>query len=207
MKSILQNKWGLFLVVSAIQSLVGWLDFITGYDLYFFLFYLIPIAIVAWWQSRTMAIGVAVSCGVTWMLADLYSGHHYSSIMYVVWNAGMLTGIFVLAGVGLSLVRSDLKTQRDLNATLVRSLAEIRELKGLLPICCSCKKIRDDGGYWVQVERYLSQHTSVEFTHGICPECLNRLYPEFSKRAGIVSRDPALQPAAHGRLHAWHENG
>jgi hypothetical protein len=53
-------------------------------------------------------------------------------------------------------------------------------LKGLLPICASCKKIRDDNGYWTQVERYVAEHSAAEFTHSICPTCFEGLYPEHS---------------------------
>ena len=53
-------------------------------------------------------------------------------------------------------------------------------LKGLLPICASCKKIRDDNGYWTQVERYVAEHSAAEFTHSICPSCFEGLYPEHS---------------------------
>jgi PAS domain S-box-containing protein len=66
---------------------------------------------------------------------------------------------------------------------LTQALARIKTLKGLLPICASCKKIRDDRGYWQKVELYISQHTHAEFTHGICPECVKRLYPEYTLRA------------------------
>ena len=54
---------------------------------------------------------------------------------------------------------------------LEQALAQVKELKGLLPICCYCKKIRDDGLYWQQVETYFEAHTAVEFSHGICPDC------------------------------------
>lgn len=54
---------------------------------------------------------------------------------------------------------------------LEEALANIRQLHGLLPICCYCKKIRDDSNYWAQVEEYLSRHTSAQFSHGICPDC------------------------------------
>ncbi len=56
---------------------------------------------------------------------------------------------------------------------------EIKRLRGMLPICASCKKIRDDKGYWNQIESYIRDHSEVEFSHGICPECLKKLYPEY----------------------------
>jgi len=58
------------------------------------------------------------------------------------------------------------------------ALDRVQTLKGLLPICASCKKIRDDNGYWTQVEAYVSAHSAAEFTHSICPPCFDTLYPE-----------------------------
>lgn len=64
---------------------------------------------------------------------------------------------------------------------LTQALAEVKTLSGLLPICASCKKIRDDTGYWRQIEEYISRHSKAEFTHGLCPECAKKLYPEYFK--------------------------
>lgn len=64
---------------------------------------------------------------------------------------------------------------------LKKALAEIRTLSGLLPICSSCKKIRDDKGYWRQIEEYISKHSEAEFTHGLCPSCAKKLYPQYFK--------------------------
>ncbi|SEM77560.1 PAS domain S-box-containing protein [Syntrophus gentianae] len=65
---------------------------------------------------------------------------------------------------------------------LQESLAKVKTLNGLLPICASCKKIRTDQGYWEQIETYIRGHSEVEFTHGICPECMEKLYPELSEK-------------------------
>ena len=62
---------------------------------------------------------------------------------------------------------------------LQQALAEIKTLRGIVPICASCKKIRDDAGFWQQVEVYVRDHSEAEFSHGICPECMKKLYPEF----------------------------
>ena len=56
--------------------------------------------------------------------------------------------------------------------------SEIRKLRGMIPICAACKKIRDDQGYWQQIEKYITKHSGAEFTHGICPACADKLYPE-----------------------------
>lgn len=78
-------------------------------------------------------------------------------------------------------LRKNLETeQQKLIAELQDALARIRTLRGLLPICASCKKIRDDKGYWNQIEAYVSDHSEAEFSHSICPDCIKKLYPEFS---------------------------
>lgn len=61
---------------------------------------------------------------------------------------------------------------------LKKAYAEITTLRGILPICANCHKIRDDQGFWQQVEQYIQQHIDVQFSHGICPECMKELYPE-----------------------------
>lgn len=57
-------------------------------------------------------------------------------------------------------------------------ISEIRMLRGLLPICANCKKIRDEKGFWNKIENYISEHSNADFTHSICPECTKKLYPE-----------------------------
>jgi hypothetical protein len=61
-------------------------------------------------------------------------------------------------------------------------LANVKTLHGLLPICASCKKIRDDHGYWTQLESYLRQHTDAQFTHGICPDCETQMKTEIEQQ-------------------------
>ena len=62
---------------------------------------------------------------------------------------------------------------------LQSAIEHIKTLRGIIPICASCKKIRDDKGYWQQVEAYVSRHTEAQFSHGVCPDCMKKLYPEF----------------------------
>ncbi|MCP3873346.1 MAG: PAS domain S-box protein, partial [Desulfobacteraceae bacterium] len=61
---------------------------------------------------------------------------------------------------------------------LQEAIAQIKTLSGMLPICSSCKKIRDDKGYWNQIESYIQDHSDVGFSHGICPDCAKKLYPD-----------------------------
>lgn len=76
---------------------------------------------------------------------------------------------------------SDLLELRRLNRELRETLDEVRQLRKMLPICASCKRIRDDDGYWQDVADYLHQHAALDFTHGLCPDCLARLYPDLGE--------------------------
>ena len=91
------------------------------------------------------------------------------------------------------------------------ALAQVKQLKGLLPICSYCKKVRDDQNYWKQVESYISEHTHARFSHGICPTCWDDVVTPELARAGIdcfvpdslgtlaEPRDPGLRDATASR--------
>ncbi len=74
------------------------------------------------------------------------------------------------------------KSLRQKNKELSEVLAHVKQLKGLLPICMYCKKIRNDENYWQKVEEYLVEHTEADFSHSICPECLEKHYPDYVKK-------------------------
>lgn len=84
----------------------------------------------------------------------------------------------------LARMRSALKLKREMDRRKAReqeleqALREVKSLRGLLPICGQCKKIRDDQGQWQAVEIYIKAHSEADFSHGICPECLNKHYPK-----------------------------
>lgn len=75
-------------------------------------------------------------------------------------------------------LRLEMVERESLIEELKEALAKVKTLSGLIPICASCKKVRDDQGYWQQVETYVREHSDAEFTHGICPDCARKLYPD-----------------------------
>jgi hypothetical protein len=79
----------------------------------------------------------------------------------------------------------------NMNLTLEETVKErtrdLKILSGLLPICASCKKIRDDSGYWNQIESYIHKHSNAEFSHSICPECAKKLYPDLDLKHDILA--------------------
>ena len=82
-------------------------------------------------------------------------------------------------------LKARVNTHIKLNNTLQDlqdALKEIRTLSGFIPICASCKKIRDDKGFWKQVEVYIQERSDVQFSHSVCPECKKKLYPQYRSR-------------------------
>ena len=93
--------------------------------------------------------------------------------------------------IALAIDRKRTEDERDaLIAELKKTLAEVKTLKGIIPICASCKKIRDDKGYWNQVEAYIQAHSEAEFSHSICNDCVKKLYPDL----GLHKESSTPQP-------------
>jgi hypothetical protein len=89
----------------------------------------------------------------------------------------------IAASIGFALMRKQAEEERErLIAELQKALSDVKALSGLLPICASCKRIRDDKGYWNQLESYIRDHSEAEFSHGICPDCAKKLYPELYEK-------------------------
>jgi hypothetical protein len=111
---------------------------------------------------------------------------HYGAVNYSFEIIGILGSAMMVGGVVaikpiFTMIKNAEEEQRALTNSLQSALANIKILKKLLPICANCKKIRDDSGYWQQIETYISENSGTMFSHGICPDCAKKLYPEFSK--------------------------
>jgi GAF domain-containing protein len=96
-------------------------------------------------------------------------------------DADIATLFGALAAIALSNARNLDKLTSTLT-NLEKALAEVKQLRGIIPICMHCKKIRDEKGYWNQLEAYIKEHSDSEFSHGICNDCLNKYYPEQAKK-------------------------
>ena len=95
----------------------------------------------------------------------------------IIWFIGML-------GLWFSFNKIDKKDkeQESIIHKLEDALSEVKRLSSLLPICSACNKIRDDKGYWQMLEKYISNHSEAQFSHGICPDCAEQLYPDIAER-------------------------
>ncbi|MBU4056054.1 MAG: VUT family protein [Proteobacteria bacterium] len=104
-------------------------------------------------------------------------------------NRPVLAILKQVAEIRVELTQAQEKIKRRVAAEIERdkviselqtALSEVKTLRGLIPICSNCKSIRDDKGYWNQIETYIKAHSNAEFTHGICPDCAQRLYPDMN---------------------------
>ena len=92
---------------------------------------------------------------------------------------GQVSGEMLVRSIRYAIERKRIENEKaQVIVELQEALAKVKLLSGFLPICCSCKKIRDDKGYWQQIESYIKHHSEAEFSHGICPDCSVKLYPE-----------------------------
>ena len=140
-----------------------------------------PLVLITLWSSshrftQIMTVGATILT-VAGLFYPLYGVSDWLAVtnrvlsLITIWVAAILVLLYKRA-----------EEERDaLVLQLQDALANIKTLRGLLPICSSCKKIRDDHGYWNQLETYIGAHTDAEFTHGLCPECIQKLYPDYSE--------------------------
>jgi len=108
-----------------------------------------------------------------------------------------LTALALLAALGLHRLRLRRLRLRheELEREVHAALASVKTLRGLLPICANCKRIRSDQGYWEQIEAYVHEHSEAQFSHGFCPDCLKQLYPRYA--AGVIESE-GRPPATGG---------
>jgi glucose-6-phosphate-specific signal transduction histidine kinase len=183
-----QQRIALWLQMSAVIAVivvVGVLDWITGYEVSFYIFYIIPIAFAAWNINIKGAMVAAFLSGIVWSIADIFAGHIYSSIWLEDWNTWSRFISFIAIGWTIARIRQQLDNERQIAEKLRKAISEIKVLETFLPICAECKKIRDKEGEWQELEIYIGQHSNTQFSHGYCPECARRALEEAGINAQV----------------------
>lgn len=169
-------------------ALIAVVDVAGGYEMDIFVFYFLPVAVAAWNGSGFLAYTVAVLCAFAWLAMDGLSGHVYLQPANMWWNAGVRLLSFLLIAHDVARIRAYLDRERH---AAKQAMRELHALCGLLPICASCKKIRDDHGYWRQLEHFIENHSDARFTHGLCKACADKTIRDYES-------SPAAQAAASG---------
>jgi hypothetical protein len=149
-------------------------DYFTGPQIYFPIAFAVPVVAVSWYCGLQGGIILAVALPATRIgfdyIWELSPDRLVIAVNYVI-RVSVLAGLAYLVQHVAALTR------------------EIRVLRGILPICSSCKRIRIDDGSWRQFEAYIAEHSEAEFTHGLCEECAKKLYPQYLREEQAQKRE------------------
>jgi hypothetical protein len=179
-----------FLAAVAVLALVTAVDALTPYEFGFAAFYVIPVLIATWGVGTARGLGFALLSACCWYCVDLTSGRPLTHEFYRFWDSFNHLLSYSLIAVLTGRLKTAFQQVHELHGDLEQTLKNVRELEGLLPVCAWCKKIRDDAGYWQELDAYLEPRTKATFSHGICPDCAAKM--------SAAKRDPAPGGNAEG---------
>ena len=153
-------------IVLSAAALLG--DYVTGPEIQFPILFALPVVLAAWYGQPRLALGLAAlqPLGRLWFESIW---HVNETLAEELVNAGIQISVFlVLAAFTTRIARQDAALKR-----------EVVQLRGLLPTCMMCKNIREEDGSWVAVEKYVSERSEAQFSHGLCPPCAREHYGEW----------------------------
>jgi hypothetical protein len=160
---------------------VGLGDYLTVEDLAVTLAYLLPLSIGAWYLSRFLGVVFAVAGAATYCVAEVLEGGHTDLSLIV--DTATQAAVFTYVALLLSGLKGHVEGERHARAVAEEALTNVRRLSDLLPMCSSCRKIcHEPDGSWEPLEIYLLKHSDTQVSHGICPDCMAKLYPEQLRR-------------------------
>jgi hypothetical protein len=176
MKNLPSRRDLLVIAASVLLSLaIDWVDAATGEKYELFVLYFIPVGFSAWVVGRSAGVLLSLVSAAAWFQSDILSRLDYS-LPVESWDVVMRLVSFLAIAWTLSAVKTELLREKKLNAELSDAMAEIKTLRGILPMCSFCRKIRDDQNRWVPLEKYIADHSEAKVSHGLCPRCYAKHY-------------------------------
>jgi hypothetical protein len=169
-----------FFASFASLALLCFCDYISSYEMHFFVFFFVPVSLCAWFLPRRLPVVIMAAVGgVSWGVMDKLAGHTYSSDIIWYWNIGGRFASFLIIGLVLQRLRrlllAEKKARLELEQALEqqrRATAEIQKLQSQLQVVCAwTKRIKIDGK-WITMEEFLQNQLHLHFTHGISPEAI-----------------------------------
>ncbi len=182
--------WFFYAVVLTTQAVFLYhLSFLTTGLIYgiagFMYWFILPVFLAFPYSTTSSILGfVAIAVNPNILVwAGMSTSFELAKYNIIIWPTCI---IVIFAAFMLDILFRSIFVQMNERKKLIieiqDSIATVKILRGLLPICCSCKKVRDDKGYWSQIENYITEHSEAEFSHGLCPDCLEKLYPEYGRK-------------------------
>jgi cytochrome c553 len=145
--------------------------------------YIAIVLLSLWAHKKRFTVLVTVVCSML-----IIVGFYFSPPGGIPWQVifNRVIALFAIWVTALLTLQRKIMEEKRVEALWQRekALEDVKILRGMLPICASCHKIRDDKGYWTRIERYIKDHSEADFTHGLCPECAEKLYPEIRRNMG-----------------------
>jgi len=140
--------------------------------------YITIVLLSLWIPNKKATIFLSIICSLLTIVGFYYSPEGGEMWKVILNRSLALYAIWVTAS--LTLQRKIIEEKREkIVEEREKALNDVRVLQGFLPICASCKNIRDDKGYWNQIEEYITKNSEANFSHGICPDCAKKLYPDY----------------------------
>lgn len=176
-----QGGFGIHLACGLLMAIILVMDLAIPLGVAMGVPYIAVVLISLWAPQKRFTLFVAVISSLLTVGAFFWKPS-VDEMWKVIFNRSLaLFAVWVTASLGLQRKITEENRGKALRDR-EKALEDVRILRGLLPICASCKSIRDDQGYWTQLEGYITAHSEADFTHGICPECTLKLYPELYKQ-------------------------
>jgi hypothetical protein len=155
----------------AMLGLLGWVDYITGYELGFFVFYSAPVGIAAWYLGRWPGVGISFAASLAWWLADSYAGAKYSTRFSFYWNNGIHFASFIINAVAIARIKAELDRRHQLAAELEAARRALRTVAALLTACPVCGKPHDRANRVGAVEESQVIQCQAELADALCAHC------------------------------------
>lgn len=162
-----RRTWSLRLSWIALSALVLIADFLTGPAVHFPIGFAIPVVLASWYSGRAWGVALAIALSTARLVFIYAWGQEVFDLapkLNFIIRMIVLTGLAVLVSYTANLTR------------------QVKVLKGILPTCSACKRMRTEDGRWVQMEEFISERSEAHFSHGLCRECLARLYPDYAAK-------------------------
>ena len=167
---------------------VSYVDYKTGYELLFFVFYFIPVGLCGWYLAWGATFGMALLSGISWFLVDMLSEHYYPHEGFRYWNSFICFLAFAIIGFVLHRLRQSRDKERQVRRDLERSLAElqeftseIRKLQSDLQVVCAWTNRIKLEGKWVALDEFLTSKLNVTVSHGISPEAFEEIKKQLNR--------------------------
>lgn len=164
-------------------GVIGFLDYITGPEIGFSIFYVMPIFAITWRLGLSAGMALSGASAIVWSFVD-FLGRPEMSRWSAVWN--VFVGFILLVSFTylVSRIKNDIIRLTATTTELAQALSEVKRLTGMMRMCAWCRRIKNDEGLWEPLDLYVRKHSDVNFTHGICPDCVKEHYPNVNISSG-----------------------